>query len=169
MKKTLAIIIVILVSFSTTGCEMDAASMEMIMSFLGGLSGYTGSAFNSSGNSDNQQWAMAGSQIQKMWMSQSENNQQGRGMSAMLQANQMSVDFAKETAAKSATSKTLDGKVVTTTTKTDTKTDSKSTEDQTWYGDLYNKGLEKAQDLDAKDVKKLGGLLGLEAPSTDRK
>ncbi len=97
MKKLLAVLIILTITFSITGCEMDENTMGMFMSFMSGFTGSSGSAFNASSMSggqsqQNQQWAAMGGQMSNMWMSQSENNQQGRGMSSMLQANQIAFD-----------------------------------------------------------------------------
>lgn len=136
MKKIFAILIITMVTFSVTGCEMDENSMGMLLSFMGGLSGYSGTAFNTTGGTGGQQWAQAGSQIHGMWMSQSENNQEGRNMTSMLQANQIALDYSasqnKKTSTQSSTSKTTSG--------------SKPTEKKSNWDKLLDKGKDKFQD-----------------------
>lgn len=148
MKKTIALLIIMAVAFTTTGCEMDENTMGMLMSFMGGLTGgYSGGGFNTAGGSGGDQWAQMGGQLSSMWMSQSENNQQGRDMSSLLQVNQMALDYSTKSGQNQSQS---------TSQSTDkggsSDKDSKSTEKQSFWdkvGDKFN-------DIDAKDIEKVG-------------
>jgi len=149
MKKIFALFIIAAVAFSVTGCEMDENSMGMLLSFMGGLTGNTGTAFNGSGGAEAKQWGQIGSQMSGMWMSQSENNKDGRDMSAMLQANQSAYNFSMSLNNQNKTTNS------TPTKTTDSKsTDTKSTEKKSNWDKLVDKGQDKLQD--PKTIELLG-------------
>lgn len=148
MKKIIAILIITAVAFTTTGCEMDENTMGMLMSFMGGLTGgYSGGGFNTAGGSGGDQWAQMGGQLSSMWMSQSENNQQGRDMSSLLQVNQMALDYSvqsgqspSQTASQSSDKGGNSGN------------ESKPEEKKSFWGKVGD----KFNDIDAKDIEKVG-------------
>ena len=147
MKKLVLLVVIASLSFSASGCDIDPAMMEMIMSFVGGFAGFDGTAFNGEGgNTGNQGWAMAGSQLRDMWMSQSENSQDGRDMSSLLQANQTALDYSLDRGQPSATEQNNSGTGTgdTNTSQTSEKKDS-----------LWDKAMDKVSNLDADDWSKI--------------
>lgn len=149
MKKLIALLIITTMVFATTGCEMDENTIGMLMSFMSGLSGgYSGGGFNTAGGSGGDQWAQMGGQLSNMWMSQSENNQQGRDMSSLLQVNQMALDYSVQSGQSPSQNSSQSSNNSGGSTN-----DGKTTEQKATWG---SKITDKLSNLDAKDWEKVG-------------
>jgi len=154
-----------MISFSISGCEgMDASTMEMMMSFMSGLSGsYSGTSFNMSGGqggSSAQNWGAVGGQLSSMWMSQSENNQEGRGMTSMLQANQIAYDSSMSYNQKSLSNSSSSKNSKTSKDSKSSKSSKSDDKDQSWLSKGWSKVTNKIGSMDAQEFNKYGKKAG---------